>query len=302
MSNVRDPEKGGMGPVPMPDIDLSTDTWTSEERAKAIRWYELGHGTGDTRLCQFVPFLIDYAPATFKRYRALVPNLTGAVPRGIFFVHLYAVIGNAEGCLYEIIACRRNGFTKQQIVDVLAYSFLAGGPQGINSVASLASPYLGAWEDDREQGRITWPEGWSIDPDVFRSGIDHYAVGMSDDETKALMEWHRKLFGEVPRYVELWARLRGGSYKANRARYEQATSSKVLPKQMYPLLTMHMASFAGQPEIVVESLKLAKALGGVKQGHIIEIMDTAFLQGGEAKMAGLLTDELIELIDTWDDV
>ena len=301
MATDLDPEYGGMGPVPMPILDLSTDTWTREERASAIRWYELGHGTGDTRLCQFVPFLIDFAPGAFKRYRALVPNLTSEVPRGIFFIHLYSVIGNAKGCLYEIIACRRNGFSKKEIVDTLTYSFLAGGPQGINTVAELAYPYLSSWEDDRDHGRIPWPQGWTIDPDAFKSGIDPFAVGMSEEEVKALTAWHERMFGEAPRYLSMWARLKGGSYKANRARYEQATSSPVLPKQMYPLMTMHLAAFAGQTEIVLDSLKLAKALGGVKRAHIVDIMDTAFLQGGESKMAGLLTDELADIIEKWEE-
>ena len=124
--------------VPMPDIDLTTNTWTPEERARTVRWYELAHGTGDTRLARVRAVLIDHNPAGFKRYRSLVPTLTGAVPRGIFFVHLYAVIGNANGCLYEIIASRQNGFIKQQVVDVLNFSFLTGGPQGINAVAESA--------------------------------------------------------------------------------------------------------------------------------------------------------------------
>ena len=152
------------GVAPYPTLDLSTNSWTFEERAEAVRWYELSHGTGDTRFAQFAPWMIDNNPGGFKRYRALVPTLTGEVPRGIFFVHAYAVTANARGCMYEMIVARQHGFSKRQILDVLNYAFLSGGPQAINAVTEVAGPWLDSWQDDDDAGRITFPEDWNVDP------------------------------------------------------------------------------------------------------------------------------------------
>jgi hypothetical protein len=283
--------------VPMPNLDLTTNTWTDQERADAVRWYELAHGTGDTRFAQFVPFSIDYNPAGFKRYRAMVPALTGAVPRGLFLVHLYAAITNPQGALYEVVASRINGnFTKRQIIEALNYGFWTGGPQGINAVAEHVGPYLASWEDDRDNV-ITWPEGWRVDPDAFRSGIDHTTIGFTDDELAALKEWHRRMSGEVPRFVDLWARLRGPAYKANRARFE-VTPGQTLPVQVFPLMSMHLAAYQERIPALRQALLYCRALG-VKLEQVVEVMDLAFIYGGEAKMAAVLTDEIADLLESW---
>jgi hypothetical protein len=215
-------------------------------------------------------------------------------------VHLYAVIGNANGCLYEIIASRQNGFTKRQIIDVINFSFLTGGPQGINAVAEAASAYLEAWDDDRTEGDLVWPAGWKIDPDGFKSGIDIDAttIGFSDDELAQLSAWHRRISGEVPRYVEVWGRLRGGPYKANRSRFEVAPGSS-LPLQVYPLLLMHVAAFLERPAMLRQALLHVRGLG-VALEHLVEVLDTAFVYGGEWKMAGVLTDEICDILESWD--
>ena len=290
------------GVAPYPNLDLTSDEWTFQERAEAVRWYELSHGNGDTRYAQFAPWMIDNNPGGFKRYRALVPALTGVVPRGIFFVHAYAVTANARGCMYEMIVARQHGFSKRQILDVLNYAFLSGGPQAINAVIDVAGSWLDSWDDESDgTGRIAFPEEWSIDPAEFKSGIDPHTVPVSDDDAKALRNWHERTNGEVPRFVDLWLKLRGPGYKANRARYEQATSSRVLPKQLFPLLTMHLGAFEARPEVVRYALKQAKSIGGINRGHIVEIIDTAFVQGNEWKMAVLLDGDIADTIENWDD-
>ena len=286
--------------VSYPNLDLTTNEWTAEERAETVRWYELAHGTGNTRRAEFVPFGIDYNPAGFKRYRALVPALTGTVPRGIFFVHLYAVLGNVNGCLYEIIASRQNGWTKSQVIEALNFAFLSGGPQGLNGVAEAASDYLFAWEDDRTEGDVVWPESWGVDTEAFKSGIDIEArtIGFSDEELDQLKAWHRRMSGEVPGYVDLWARLRGGPYKAGRARFEVAAGSS-LPIQVYALMNAHIATYFERPRALRQAMLHCKALG-VTLPQLVEVIDTAFVYGGEWKMVEVFTDEVIELFEAWE--
>ncbi|PBC39278.1 hypothetical protein CJ179_35065 [Rhodococcus sp. ACS1] len=289
------------GVAPYPNLDLSSNDWTFEERAEAVRWYELSHGTGDTRFAQFAPWMIDNNPGGFKRYRGLVPALTSEVPRGIFFVHSYAVTANADGCMYEMIVARQHGFSKRQILDTLNFAFLSGGPRAINAVSDVAGPWLDSWEDEDDAGRIVFPTDWSIDPSEFVSGLDTTQIPVSDADEAALRAWHERVNSEVPRFVDLWLKLRGPGYKANRLRYEQATSSAVLPKQIYPLLTMHLGAFEANPAVVRYALRQAKSIGGISRNHIVEIIDTAFVQGNEWKMAVILDGDIADTIEHWDD-
>lgn len=286
---------------PSPRLDLSSDTWSFEERAETVRWYELSHGTGDTRFAQFVPWMIEHNPGGFKRYRALIPALAGEVPHAVFFVHTYAVVANAEGCMYELITARQAGFSKRQLLDVLGYAFLSGGPHCINAVSGVAGPWFDSWDDENPSGRLSFPSEWRIDPQAFRSGLDPTTSSVAEADAEAIRGWHREVLGHTPRFVDLWLRLRAESYKANRARLEQATSSQVLPKQLFPLLTLHLAAYQGRPEAVLLALAQARWVGGIRRSQLVEVIDTAFVEGIEWKMASVLTDDVIELIERWGD-
>jgi hypothetical protein len=286
--------------APLPDLDFATNTWSFEERAATLRWYELSHGTGDTRFAQFAPWMIDNNPGGYKRYRALIPALGEQVSHAIFFVHTYAVTANADGCMYELITARQVGFSKRQILDVLNFAFLSGGPRSINAVSSAAGPWLDSWVDDDPTGRVVFPSAWAVDPEAFRSGLDPTTTSVSEADRAAIRQWHERVNGEVPRFVDLWLRLRGPSYKANRARLEQATSSPVLPKQLFPLLALHLAAYQGRPEAVMFALEQAQWVGGIAQSELVGVIDTAFVEGNEWKMAVVLTDEVIETIEQWE--
>lgn len=284
-----------------PNLDLTTDTWTEAERAETVRWYEQAHGYGDTRLAPFVPFGIDYNPAGWKRYRALIPALTGSVPRGIFFTHLYAVMGNINCLRYEIVSNRLNGFTKKQVVETLNFAFIQGGPAGSNAVAEAMAGYLAAWEDEREQGEVKWPDNWSFDPQAYRSGVDITArtVELSAEELQSLRDWHQRISGAAPRYVDLWGRLRGAGYKAERARLEVAAIGTTLPVQIFPLMMMHVSAFYERPAGVLQGLRQARGLG-VTLDQVVEIIDTVFVYGCEWKMAGVFTDEVVDFFEDWE--
>lgn len=289
------------GIAPLPELDLSSDSWSFEERATTVRWYELSHGTGDTRFARFAPWMIDHNPGAFKRYRALIPTLAGEVPHAVFFVHTYAVTANADSCMYELITARQAGFSKRQMLDVLGYAFLSGGPQSINAVSRVAGPWFDSWDDAEPSGGVSFPSEWRVDPQAFRSGLDPTTTPLSQADAEAIRRWHRQVLGETPPFVDLWLRLRGESYKANRARFEQATSSQVLPKQLFPLLTLHLAAYQGRPDTVLFALAQARWVGGIRRSHLVEVIDTAFVEGNEWKMASVLTDDVIEMIEEWTD-
>jgi hypothetical protein len=289
--------------VPPPQIDLSTADWSAEERAQVMAWYAGTHGPGDTSLVPFVPFMIEHNPAGFKRLRqhSVTFGRTGSKPYTYAPVVLftYAVIGHAKGCLYTIIATRQRGLAKRQVQELLAFAYVYGGPFAINAVAETAALYLSAWQDDGRPGTHEWPEGWSIDPTVFRSGLDFDTPGMTPDEVAALSAWHERMGGEVPPHVALWSELNPASLKTHRARYETGIG-ETLPAQIFPLCTLQLATIRAQPALVRRSLLQARALG-VKRRDIVQTMEVAFVFGGELQMEAVLTEEVAALLRDWQD-
>src|ERR1700730_14628099 len=158
--------------IPVPALDFTSDTWSPNEQAQMLRWYMTAQGTGDTSLAKFAPFMIQYNPAGFKRYRFHQRTLGISVPASLLFLHTYAVVGNGEGALYMMVSCRQSGFTKPQVLETLGFAFLSGGPQGMNAVADKCSPFLVAWEDTHTRSKAKWPHGWKPDPDALKSGLD----------------------------------------------------------------------------------------------------------------------------------
>jgi hypothetical protein len=285
-----------------PNLDFDSNDWTAEERAETVRWYELAHGYGsDTRLCQFVPWQIDNNPAAFKRYRATVPTMAPVIPRGIFSMHIYVITQWQQGLQYEIIMARNVGWAKKQVIELLNFATVLAGPPGMNAIADSLSPFLAGWEDEREQGEIAWPKNWFVDPDVLKSGLPLLGVATDfpADEVEAVASWHKKSFGDEPRFVREWAGLVGAQYKALRARFEMS-AGQTLAAQVYPLMLMHASAYFERPKGVLRGMRWARNLG-VTREQVVEVLNLAFFWGMEWKMAEVLTDEVLDELKSWED-
>jgi len=126
--------------------------------------------------------------------------------------------------------------------------------------------------------------------------MDLTTDGFSQKDIEALKAWHRRMTGEVPRYVEAYARLHPKAYKTNRIRYERGFGETV-PVQMFPLMTLQLATFKVWPRAARQAILQARALG-VKRPEVLGAMESAFTCGGEAMMAGVLTDEVVDALES----
>ena len=280
----------------IPELDWTSDDWTPQEREVMLRWYMDAHGTGDTSLARFAPFMIRYDPVGFKRYRRHVRHHGRTVPGSLLFTHTYAANGVGDNCLYQVVSSRQRGFTKAQVIETLSYAYLTAGP-AMNAAAASLSAFLYAWQDDGKASTYEWPSDWRTDPKGFRSGIDHQTDEFSATDIEALSAWHKRMTGTTPRYVRAWAKLNGPAYKTNRIRWE-GTFGTTLPLQLFPLFTLHLATFRVWPEAVLAALKHARTLG-LRRSHVADTLESAFTCGGEAMMAGVLTDEVIDVLETF---
>jgi hypothetical protein len=284
-------------------IDLSTDTFTDDEKARTLEWYRHAHDHGDLDLAPFSRFMLEHDPTGFKRLRRHLigldeeldePPLPMAV--GILmFVHTYIVLGMGKGALYETIAVRELGATKEELLEVIRLAAFHGGPRGINPFAELADGYLRAWAEDEER-RFSWPEGWAPDPGFFRSGIDLDTDELLRGELELIREWHRRATGEVPSHVDFLAQAAPAAFKTQRARFERAVRGD-LPAQMIPFFLLHLSALRLDPTPLRRSIQTAKTLG-VRRRDVVSALFWAGVYGGDVVMETAF-DAAGDILSSW---
>ncbi len=288
-------------------IDLSTDTFTDEEKARTLAWYRRYHDHGDLDLAPFARFMVEHEPTGFKRLRRHMIALDEELDEPplllaagvLMFVHTYFVLEMGKGALYEIITMRELGATRAEIMETIALGALHGGPRGINAFAEVGDEYLRKWQEDADAvSRVAWPAHWAPDAERFRSGIDLAVDELLPGELELIRDWYRHTLGEVPPQVDFLARVAPCAYKTQRARFETAVKG-ALPAQMIPLLMLHLSALRLWPKPLRRSLQLAKALG-VRRREVVSTLFWAGVYGADAVMEAAF-DAAGDVLEAWDD-
>jgi hypothetical protein len=275
-------------------LDLTTDAFSDEEKERVLAWYREVHDHGDLDLAPFARFMLEHDPTGFKRIRrhllALGDELDGPpLPHAagvLMFVHTYVVLGMGKGALYEIVAARDIGVSRAEVSETIRLATLYGGPRGINALAEVAEDYLRAWDDDTPS-RVVWPEAWTDDVGLLRSGIDLASDELEPRELELLRAWYVRVYGEVPPHVELLAKLAPRALKTQRARFETAVTG-VLPVQMIALFAVHTSAVHIWPQPLRRAIQLARALG-LRRGEVVAALFWAAVYGGEATLEAAAT-------------
>jgi alkylhydroperoxidase/carboxymuconolactone decarboxylase family protein YurZ len=283
------------------------NTITNEEAEGLRRWYVETHGEGNLDLTPFVPFVIEHFPGAFKRYRRHIQTISSTpdgIPQAVtvlLFLHYYTRIGNERGILYEIIAAREEGVTKQQVLDLLALTFVTSGPFSMNAVASGASEYLNRWNPaaDEENPPGLWPSNWSPDARISKSvDLDHRTTSLADGEWQALIDQYRNATQTVPPYVQFFALHRPDLLKTTRHRYDGVMEACSLPIQLIPLLQLHTAAIAGRGQGAAEAAVVAHRVGVTKE-QVIQTVAWAFLYADESTM-NVVSEALHPIVSGWE--
>ena len=265
-------------------IELSTDTFTAEEKARTLAWYREYHDHGDLDLAPFARFMIEHDATGFKRQRRHVialgePIEDASLPLAaalLMFIHTYIVLGMGKGALYEIVTVRDLSVTRAQALETIALAALHGGPRGINALAEVADDYLREWADRGD------------------TGSDELLPG----ELELIRDWYRRTYGDVPAHVELLGRSAPSALKTQRARFETAIRG-ALPAQLIPLLTLHLSAVRLWPKPLRRAAQTARALG-VQRGHVVAALLWAAVYGADVVMETAL-DAAGDVLDAWDD-
>jgi hypothetical protein len=254
-------------------------------------------------LFRFVPFMHDVRPDALKRYRLFVNTVTQGIGledsmpnppvASLVSGHFYATLPYPQGVAGDLFVAKHVGGTKQEVSDILAMAFLHSGPFGMNTSSAAAAEYLRTWDDSDAPG-LTWPEGWTVDPEAFRCGIDFEGAGGADelsaDDLAKIEAWHVRVQGEVPAYVPFLAKHYPLALKTFRARYETSMTG-TLPKQFIALSQVHLAACWVRPDALRRALHMARAFG-VSKDHAVQILTLSMLYLGDIRM-----DAAIEGVD-----
>ena len=284
------------------------DSFTPEERANLLAWYNETHGDGGIELVPFAPFLMDNLPAAFKLSRrhlvAIAKPQDGIrlpdVATILFYLHTYAAYANPRGIVYEIINAREAGATKAMVLDVLNYAYLSAGPRGMNAAAEHSGEYLRQWPADEPAKKdIRWPDGWAADPTALHSGIDLNSAELTDHEVRVISAWHQRMHGVVPRHVELFAKLHPEAYKIQRIRYEKSLG-KTMPAQLAPLMTLHLASHRLQTGVMRQAIHQARMMG-VRRHHVVHTLLMGLRQSIDPMVMEVAADGIGEVLAGWEE-
>jgi hypothetical protein len=276
-------------------IDIASEQLSPAEAESMKAWYENVHGSGNLDLVRYVPFTLENSPVALKRFRFWADSVAGGRGLGdplpaplmaMVWLHFYVVDVFPSGLLYEVIAARRWGASKQEVIDVLTLGWLHGGPNGIEAVALNTSDYISAWQPAAGEG-LAWPEGWRPEPAAFRSDIALDDVNsISADDVERLAAWHREWQGEVPEWVPVLARRFPLALKAYRARYESACSGS-LAAPFIPLLQLPVACRRNDPGAIRRLVFQARRLGA-SPDQVIHVAATTQCYLGDIGMGPAL--------------
>lgn len=292
-------------------LDWSTE-YSDEEWAGLTATYDklLGEGELDA-MFKFIPFMHDIRPDTLKRYRLDVDVVTQGVgledgmqnPPVCSMVagHFYTTLPYTHGVAADLFVAKRYGGRKQEVADILGLAWLHAGMNGMNATSRISDPLMKEWDPADDGPGLEWPEGWTVEPEAFRCGIDFSEVGerneITPEELDLLRGWHLRVQGEVPLYVDFFARHYPLALKAFRARYETSTDG-TLPKQFIALCFAQLAAHWKDSSALRRSLHMARHFG-VKKEHAVQILAYSQIYLGDLGMDAALRD-LGNLFDEWD--
>jgi hypothetical protein len=299
---------GEYTPRTWPKVDWTTE-FTPEQWQAIQDQYRRSHSFGMETLetlDRYVLFSYEMIPDALKRFKVLVNGMGGALePNPAFLVcvfHWYCIQRYNQGIHYYVNTLRANGARKAELTDIIALSWLHSAPFGMNVVATSIHDIMRELDPDAGTG-LRWPADWSVDPDAFRSGVEFSDANgdpsISPSDLNLIKDWHMRVEGEIPRYVDFLARHNPLALKAFRARFETSTQRQTLPKQAIASCLVHLASVQQRPDALRRALHMAKSFGGVKKDHMLQLLSLNLVYTGHVGFDAAI-EGAERLIDNWE--
>jgi hypothetical protein len=294
------PSKGGTMDQPSEGLDLSSLEATSEEEVNA-NLIRVWSWRGPLYELYANSLMLDYAPEFAKLHRWGSnffgrPSKVNIILLSSANIHSYMMLGWETGILNEFNTLRRNGMSKERIMELVMFTQLYAGMRGLGHVFRAVGETLAAFGPPDEP-LAPFPPGWEPDPEAFKAGLDLSTQNLTDSDRKNLTDWYERTIGYMPKSVYFGLKYHPAFTKVNRAKWEVAI--KTLPKQIAPYLMLRHHTITGSTEGLRESALLAKAWGVTRELVIMAIASSVmFFTNLEGFYAPY--EALDELLDTWE--
>ncbi|MBO0893933.1 MAG: hypothetical protein J2O39_06125 [Acidimicrobiales bacterium] len=222
--------------------------------------------------------MLDYGAPAFVKFHRMGSDLFGRPSRTNIIllssqnIHSYMMSGWETGILNEFITLRRNGMSKEQVMELVLFSQLYAGMRGLGHVYRAVGDLLPAFAPP-DEGVLEFPAGWEPDPPAFRAGLDFSIREMTPDDRQNLREWYERTIGYLPDSIRFGLEYHPDFVKANRGKWEVAI--RTLPKQLAPYLMLRHHMITGSVEGLREAALLARAWGVTRELVIRSLMGTA---------------------------
>lgn len=244
--------------------------------------------------------MLDYAPDFAKLHRWGSdfygrPSHANVILFSCCNIHSYMMLAWEMGIRNEFVTLRRNGMAVEQIMEIVMLSQLYAGMRGLGHVYHAVGDTLPSFGGPVEP-LAPFPDGWAVDREAFRSGLDLSTRTMTAADHEALTGWYERTIGYVPVSIEFGLKHHPEFVKVNRAKWEVAI--KTLPKQIVPYVMLRHHTITGSVEGLREAGLFAKAWGVSKELVVQSVTCTAMYFTG---FEGLYTahEALDDLLDNW---
>jgi hypothetical protein len=243
--------------------------------------------------------MLDYAPDFAKLHRWASDYFGRPIESNVILlssqnIHSYMMYGWETGIFNEFITLRRNGMAVEQTMELVMFSQIYAGMRGLGHVFRAVGENLPAYGPPPKQA--PFPDGWAVDGEAFKSGLDLSRRDMTPQDVKNLTEWYEQTIGYVPESVQFGLKYHADFVKVNRAKWEVAI--KTLPKQIAPFLMLRHHTISGSPDGIREAALLGKAWGISRELTIQGITGSAMYFTGFDGLYGAMKG-IDDVLENW---
>jgi hypothetical protein len=255
------------------DVEHTTQEEINADYMRAWRF------RGPLYIIQANSLMFDHDPKFGKLHYWGAAIFGGANPVNVTLlsiqnVHSYMMLGWETGIRNEFTVMRRNGMPKEGYMELVMFSQLYAGMRGLGHVYHAIGDFLAVTGEPPDGAKTPWPEGWAVDREGFKAGIDMTTRSLTDSDRQRLTEWYEKTIGYLPASIDWGMKHHPEFIKVNRAKWENAI--KTLPKQAAPYMMMRHHMIQGDRPALRESALLGKAWGITSERIVHGLCATAF--------------------------
>jgi hypothetical protein len=254
--------------------------------------------------------------ASYALWADLRPDVLKRLLNHVHFIHeeetwscplpylvVYSVGGWPEGVDYIMRICQPStflsgpGYSKDAVIETLAVGFYLAPSWGTVIVADAVRKGLAEFQEPAPDAPSPWPEGWEVAPEALKAGLDYSTPDLTDADLRALRDWYERILGEVPSWIDFYARTRPRLLKADRNRWENIVRTG-LPNQMFAYLFIYHEAWRGRLNGLREALLLGKGLGMTRDLALDAAWYGSAFLGGTATVSQI-SDTVDEVIAGW---